>query len=365
MKAIKDYFSKDDIRALAQRYITIAPDFNISEFDGSATKNLDKQEYRERVAQIGKSLFAMYSQEYMAFFSDTEKVLLSWTNEPRDIHKDFVVESISHVIEHYGLESSKESFRLMELLTQIFTAEWCIRPYVDIHFAEFERQAEEWIESDNEHLRRLVSEGTRPNLPWGKKVKLNKEKPLWPLPLLGRLFNDSSEYVRRSVANHMNDWSKDYPEAVVETIAEWQKEGLDKKMVRHALRNLIKRAYSPALELVGVIPLKGKIRSFVAQAAEIKLGETQIFEIDIVSGASETQNVELDFVVHLIKKNGSTTQKVFKGGKFKLGANQTIKQHYKIPFKRITTRVYYSGVHKVELQINGQILGEATFFLQV
>ena len=365
MKAIKDYFSKDDIEALALRYANVDSGFEKDEFVRLAAKKLNTLEYRERVAQIGKSLLAMYSNEYMAFFRITEELLISWKREEKDLHKDFIVESISHVIEHYGIEHPIESFCLMELLTEIFTAEWCIRPYVDKQLATFETYADKWLESDNEHHRRLVSEGTRPNLPWGKKVQLNKEKPLWPLPLLNKLFNDPSEYVRRSVANHMNDWSKDYPEAVVETIQGWQKEGMEDKMVRHALRNLIKRAYAPALALLGISPLKGKIRNFTVIAEELKLGETQIFEIDLESTHSKQQSIELDFVVHLVKKNGKITPKVFKGGKFQLGEKQSIKQQYKIPFKKVTTRVYYSGMHKVELQVNGQILGEITFFLQV
>lgn len=365
MKAIKDYFSIGDIEALALRYANVDSDFKKDEFCSLATKKLNTLEYRERVAQIGKTLLAMYSNEYMAFFRITEKVLLHWRQEVKDIHKDFIVESISHVIEHYGLENPTESFCLMELLTEIFTAEWCIRPYLDKQFDTFETYANKWLESDNEHHRRLVSEGTRPNLPWGKKVQLNKEKPLWPLLLLNNLFNDSSEYVRRSVANHMNDWSKDFPEAVVETIQGWQKEGLEEKMVRHALRNLIKRAYAPALELIGILPLQGQVLNFRVIANELKLGETQVFQIQLESRHMQNQSIELDFVVHLVKKNGKTTPKVFKGGKFQLAEKQSIKQQYKLPFMKVTTRVYYSGMHKVELQINGQILGETKFFLQV
>lgn len=361
MEAIKDHFRKEKIQELANRFCEVDAQFDADNFVQQCSNNLSNKEYRERVAHIAEILWLQFA-DFESFFKVALPVLEKWALQTRDYRNDFICECISRIIEKEGLPYTKCSFILMEQLTQIFTAEWCIRPFVDQKFEELEPQLLTWIDSDNHHLRRLVSEGTRPTLPWGKKLQKLDEEPFFAVSYLLKLAGDESEYVRKSVSNHLNDFWKKHPETAIDICKELVQENrISDKDLRQALRNLIKNGNPQALALVGVTKFKGKLDSFTHSEAVV-LGSKLEVSLKLQSGAK--QKIEVDYVLGFRRKDGSHGKKVFKGNRTVSKEPQAHSLSFSLPIKAISTRKYYEGIQKIAVQVNGEILAESEFYLR-
>lgn len=361
MEAIKFHFRKEKIEELGQRFKKVDGTFDVQLFVRRGSENLEVLEYRERVAQIAEALWGSFS-EYEVFYQSAMPVLENWKLQPRDYRDDFICECISRVIENEGLSHSELSFNLMEQLTQIFTAEWCIRPFVDQKFEYLEERFSSWIVSENHHLRRLVSEGTRPTLPWGKKLQKLDAEPFFAIPYLMKLAGDESEYVRKSVSNHLNDFWKKQPDTALEICKELlHQKRISEKDLRQAIRNLIKAGNSDALALVGVASFKGLFQK-LNHSETVSMGEKLEAEIELKS--TKEQKVEVDYVLGFQRKDGSHGKKVFKGNRTTAKENQQMKLQFNLVIKHISTRKYYQGIQKIAVQVNGEILAESEFYLE-
>ncbi|MCP5094508.1 MAG: DNA alkylation repair protein, partial [Chloroflexi bacterium] len=207
----------------------------------------------------------------------------------------------------------------------------------------------------------------RPRLPWAGRLYQFIEDPTPTLALLEKLQNDPSEYVRRSVANHLNDIAKDHPDLVVATCRHWQK-GASKGtewIIRHALRSLIKDGNPGALELLGFAPPQLSIPAFSIEPATIQMGDTFSFTFTLQSKSETAQNLMIDYVIHFVKASGKQSGKVFKLKKAVLAPGETLTVTRKHEIKPITTRRYYPGTHRVTLQINGRPFGDVQFELNL
>ena len=361
MEAIKFHFREEKIKELGERFIEVDHRFDADTFLYNSALNLEQLEYRERVAQIAESLWNLFA-DYDGFYQSTLPVLEKWKLQPRDYRNDFICECISRIIENEGLHHTELSFDLMEHLTQIFTAEWCIRPYVDQKFEELEPRLEKWMQSENHHLRRLVTEGTRPTLPWGKKLQKLDEEPFFAVSFLLKLAGDESEYVRKSVSNHLNDFWKKQPDTAIEICKELvANQRISDKDLRQALRNLIKNGNPDALALVGVSPFGGSVQNFT-HSNSVLMGEKLQVELELIS--NKEQKVEVDYVLGFMRKDGSYGKKVFKGNRTPAPTKQVVKLNFSLPIKPISTRKYYEGVQKIAVQVNGEILAESQFYLE-
>jgi 3-methyladenine DNA glycosylase AlkC len=361
MEAIKDHFRKEKIEELAKRFHSVDENFDHTEFVNRSATNLDTLEYRERVAQIADSLWKLFP-DYEAFYQSALPVLEKWRLQARDYRNDFICEVISRIIENEGLEFTPLSFDLMEPLTQIFTAEWCIRPYLDHKFEELELRLETWMQSDNHHLRRLVSEGTRPTLPWGKKLQKLDSDPFFAIPYLLKLAGNESEYVRKSVSNHLNDFWKKHPNTAIEVCQELVTDNrISDKDLRQALRNLIKEGNPDALALVGVEKFKGSIQKF-QHPNTVALGKK--LDVQLELSPQKKQKIEVDYVLGFQRKDGSHGKKVFKGNRTENKENRKLTLAFSLPIKPISTRKYYEGIQKIAVQVNGEILAESEFYLE-
>ena len=191
------------------------------------------------------------------------------------------------------------------------------------------------------------------------------EDPAPILPLLEQLKDDSEDYVRRSVANNLNDIAKDHADLVTNIAQEWMKDAtpIRKKLVRHALRTLIKSGHTGALKALGYGLPKVTISRFAVLTEEVILSGALEFEAEITSVADTSQPLVIDFVVHHMRASGETTPKVFKWKTTTLKAGTVLKGSKRHPMRLITTRRYYSGRHKVEILINGMNFGGADFLL--
>ncbi len=362
----KNLINAAAVDAAAQRLALVSPGFDAAGFVALATDGLDALELKARASHVCAALEAHLPPGF-----DAAAELLQWAMHGRgdtgdgDGLRGWILWPVGEYIARHGQASPEQALALLRLLTPRFTAEWALRPFIENHPALTFRTLHRWSTDPDEHVRRLVSEGSRPRLPWGLQLKGLIADPSPTLPLLRRLQDDDSDYVRRSVANHLNDIAKDHPALV----AAWIEEHLPdapparQKLLRHAARTLVKRGDPRVLAAFGLgQKLKGTATLALAPR-RIALGESVELRITLASTARLAQALVIDYAVHHVKAAGHSAAKVFKGWRIELAAGETRVLAKRHAVKPITTRTYHAGRHGVDLRINGRVEAAGAFDL--
>jgi 3-methyladenine DNA glycosylase AlkC len=256
----------------------------------------------------------------------------------------------------YGLEDFEAAMRLQHELTRRFTAEYSIRAFLEQQPERTLTRLRSWAGEDNVHVRRLVSEGTRPRLPWAPQLRAFRADPTPVLALLELLKDDPELYVRRSVANNLNDIGKDHPEILVDTCRRWAAGASRERawIIGHALRSLVKRGHPGALAVLGFAAApKVRVAGATLSPRRVRLGGKLHFRLDLVSTAARAQELLADFTVHFVKASGKTAPKVFKLRRLVLPAKGRLSLEGRVSFADLTTRRHYPGVHRLDLLLNG------------
>ncbi len=366
MEPFKNKINQEVAETIAGRIKKNFKSFDDKGFVANVVKKLDPLELKERSIMIAEELMIFLPDNY----EEAVKVLiLSLGDQAKDEtnigNNGFQHFPISNFIEKYGVEHFDASIKLIEALTKRFTGEFAIRPFLIKYPKKTLDVMYQWSKSDNLHLKRLASEGTRPYLPWGIKLQQFINDPTPVLPILEQLKNDPSKYVQNSVANNLNSISKDNPDIVIKTLREWKKNPTKTIdwITKHALRTLFKDGNKESLELLGYGEPEVSINKFKLQSKKIKLGQSIDFQFEIASDSKKDQNLMIDHVIHFMKANGKTSAKVFKLTTKKIKASETLVVQKKHPLKPVTTRKYYSGEHAIAIQVNGKILAKENFEL--
>jgi 3-methyladenine DNA glycosylase AlkC len=236
-------------------------------------------------------------------------------------------------------------------LTEAFSSEFAIRPFLIRYEKKALARLEKWARHENEHVRRLVSEGSRPLLPWGERIPAFVSDPKRTWALLDSLYRDPSEYVRRSVANHVNDHAKNHPEFVLKQLSKWKK---SEKLVRHALRTLIKKGDPRALALIGIESGGIDIVDFRLGKKSIRLDEALPATLTLKNTKSKPLRVVVDFEIGLRGSRGQTRTKVFKGKSVTIPARERVVLTLSQKLRTVTTRSYYPGTQTWRVIVNGK-----------
>jgi 3-methyladenine DNA glycosylase AlkC len=266
----------------------------------------------------------------------------------------------------YGVKHFHEGMRANYEVTQRFTAEYSIRPFLMQHTEQSLNLLHEWAADPSHHVRRLVSEGTRPRLPWASRLPMFQKDPSPVVELLDRLKDDPSLYVRRSVANNLNDIGKDNPEILFALTRKWLKgASADREwVVRHALRSAIKRAEPEALEILGYgNKAEVEIQDVIITPSTPQIGSSVKIEFQLSNSSRIKQPCLVDLQVHFVKANGSSSPKVFKLAEFDLETGEQRNVRKTISLKQHTTRTHYAGKHVVGVLVNGKPLEIGSFAL--
>jgi len=372
MEPFKNLFNEKIISGMGDHFLKAWPDFDRDAFVRSATDNLDALELKARSEQITQSMHQYLPKDYphtgqIMLTSLTPEDGSDLSNIPVNTKgiSGWAVMPMAHYVGLWGMSHFELSMTLLKEMTIRSSSEFGIR------FFLIEKQKEtlavlmEWTKDKNEHVRRLLSEGTRPRLPWAMQLPAFRKQPELILPLLEALKDDPSEYVRRSVANNLNDIAKDHPDRVAAIAKQWLR-GASKnrqKLVRHACRSLIKQGHQATLSALGYGPAKVKLEDLSLKTPTVNFGEALIFEITLHSEATEDQALIIDYIIHHQKANGKTTTKVFKWKTLTLAGRAIHRAKKKHPFRQITTRVYYPGLHRIEIMLNGEVQGGVDFEL--
>jgi len=354
--ALKHFFDEALIARLAAAMTAAHRSFPRARFAAEATRGLDDLELMDRARHIAaalrRALPADYERAAAILIASLGPVLEQ--TEGNGMSAFFYLPHVILVAEH-GLEHFETSMRAQYELTQRFSAEFSLRAFLDRYPAESLRVLARWCIDPSAHVRRLVSEGTRPRLPWAPRLRRFLDDPTPILALLERLRDDPELYVRRSVANHLGDIGKDHPARLLEVAERWMRDATPERawVVRHALRYLVKRGDRRALAILGF----GASAVAVAGQAiprRLAIGASTKVSIDVTSKAKQAQRLEVDLAVHFVKADGTTRPKVFKLRTLDLAPRATATVARTISFASLTTRRPYPGRHRLEVIVNGQ-----------
>ncbi len=372
MEPFKNNFSIQLVLLIADQLEAHLPTFDRAGFVANAASELDKLELKERVQFIADRIHMGLPEQFderhrilIAMLHREEKTGIDLQSNEDGI-RGWGVLPLCAVVGQYGLECFEGSLDVLKEMTSRFSSEFDVRHFL---LADQDRALEimaGWIDDPDYHVRRLVSEGTRPRLPWAMKLPQLIDNPAPVLPFLEALRDDKEEYVRRSVANHLNDIAKDHPDLVADLAFDWMN-GADKnrkKLLRHACRTLIKQGHSKALEVFGFGKPQIKLNELVIENSVVEFGTSLGFSADIKSTSKDSQSLVIDYLVHFKKSNGSLAAKVFKWKTLSLGPQEKICITKSHAIRPITTRKYYPGQHALSLRINGVDYGMAEFCLQ-
>lgn len=362
----KNEFNKEMLFQMGEHFKRVSPTFDAKGFTAKASAGLESLELKERSTHIANILADFLPDD----FEVAAKILIDSLapSEPYDPKLGITGWStwpMNQYVSTHGKNDFETSMRIFKALTPHFSSEFDIRYFL---IDDEERTLEvlkSWLHDPNHHVRRLVSEGTRPRLPWGIKLQSFVSDPSPILPLLEALKDDDEEYVRRSVANSLNDIAKDNPDIVANIAKDWLA-GANKdrtKLVKHACRTLIKQGHKKTLTALGYGEPQVTLEKFEIKNTQVNFGSALEFDMVLKSDKNIGQDLIIDYAIHHMKANGETTPKVFKWkiATLKSGANITASKKH--PMKKITTRKYYNGLHKVEIIINGVSYGIQKFEL--
>lgn len=365
---VRDVFNPEATRDLADRIKRVWPAFQDLTFCEAIIKGMPPLSFNDRMTLIADQLTIHLPKD----FPTSQRILIDALGPPQSDEQimaaNFTVLSLCHYVSVHGL--SQQHFHLsmnaFYHMTQRFSAEFAIRPFLKTFPQETLETLKSWAHDPSAHVRRLISEGTRPRLPWGMRLHQFIKEPLDVIQLLDLLKSDPILLVRRSVANNLNDIAKDNPDLVVETLQRWNQEAPGKDMdwiTRHALRTLLKQGHPGALALQGFKPPNLRVHDFQLQSDQIQLGQGINLQATLHSESDLPQELMIDYAVHFLKKNGKRSPKVFKLTTRTLHPHQPLHIQKNHPIKKITTRTYYPGQQEVELLINGKSFGKIAFQL--
>lgn len=368
--SLKDeLFNAKKVKQLSGEIKAAYPKFDTRGFERQVLKDFPKQELMERIRGIRNQLRAFLPKSY----PEAVKVILKALPSELDNKKtdndfgDFIYAPYSYFVATYGCTEKHVDLSLGALkeITKRFSAEGALRDFLNAFPDKTLQAVNKWAKDKNYHVRRLASEGTRPNLPWAKRINV---LPAKMSPVLDQLHADSTRYVVRSVANHLNDLSKIDKKLTLSLLKKWRKakkqnhKELD-YLTNHSLRTLIRAGDADALRMVGFASDQLNVTDFQVKPKKVKVGEAVSFSFKLSSTSGKAQNVMVDYILYFNKANGKLSPKTFKLAKILLEPEETIVLKKSHALKLMRTRALYPGEHQIELQINGHCFGCESFML--
>lgn len=378
MEPFKNFLNTTLVSKMAEHFQSHWPDFDKKSFiaDTMAYNNEDFETLE--LKQRSNRITDMMIRYLPADFEEAGQILMSslgtalgddlasGKDDPVGI-SGWAIMPLEHYVAQQGHGHLDLSMNLFKEMTKRGTAEFGIRYFLEKYPEKALAVMKTWTSDDNVHVRRLTSEGSRPKLPWGIHLPVFIKDPAPVVELLQLLKDDDKEYVRRSVANNLNDIAKDHPDLVASIAEEWMVDASKdrKRLVRHACRTLLKNGHPKTLQVLGFAPPVINNATIQLLTPELILGEALEFSLSLHSGVDHEQAVMVDFIIHHQKANGTTTPKVFKWKTATLAPDKPLVISKRHAIKKITTRVYYAGLHRLEVVVNGVSVGKKDFQLLI
>ena len=341
-------YNHESIRGLALGIGSVHPSFQVNEFlESIIDKTWDDLELKARTRKVTITLGSYLPADYKEAISILDKVVENHATE-------FIGVVFPDFIEVFGQddENLDISIDALERYTKYSTSEFAVRPFIINHEERVMARMYAWSTDENEHVRRLASEGCRPQLPWAQSLPKFKQDPTPILPILEQLKTDPSLYVRKSVANNLNDISKTHPDLVAKLAKEWYgKHEYTNWIVKHGCRTLLKKGNRDVLAIFGYHNTSIDVHDFTLEATSIAIGDEINFSFTI--SVSDATKVRLEYGIYFVKANGKRSRKIFQISETSLKENEKKSYTKKHSFKNLSTRKHYEGTHSIALIVNG------------
>lgn len=354
--AFKDEIDRKAVERIAAAFASVDGEFDSERFVRAATRGLVELELKARIAHVAAALHGMLDRD----FAEMAPVLVA-AAEAGDL-RGWTAWPVVGVVEAHGTESPGDAFLAMAALTGRCSCEFAIRPLIETVPVETFAVLDRWVQHPDPAVRRLVSEGTRPRLPWGLRLRALQRDPRPVLALLDCLHDDPDEIVRRSVANHLNDIAKDHPDVAIEVARRWHAIAAPTTpaLLRRALRTLVKQGDHDALSLLGYDPdVRVEVdRPFVD--GDARLGSGFSISVAVTSLETSSVDIEVDYVLHRATVAGKQSAKVWKLGRRTLQPGSTATLTKRHSLARTTVRTWHPGDYLLEIQVNGTIRTSTT-----
>ncbi len=313
----------------------------------------EQMEWKERVVHTTQTLQQFLPADYPKAVGILVQVIDA-------IEKDHPgIEKLAYVIfpdylARFGLDDLETSTRAMERMTQFITCEFGVRPFILKYPELMLEQMTKWSLHPSHKVRRLASEGSRPRLPWAVALPFLKKDPQQVIPLLSNLMEDESDWVRKSVANHLNDISKDHPEVFLSFVKNWQgKSKATDAIIKHGARTLLKQAHPDIVVLFELNQSAFELTQYRVITPQVLWGAYLEFALTVKNTSPSPVALRLEYAMYYRKANNTLSKKVFKISERTVLPYDSIAVTRRQSFKAITTRVYYPGLHQVAVIVNG------------
>jgi 3-methyladenine DNA glycosylase AlkC len=363
---LKDLYSAAFYDQLSNSFSHTMEGFDKTKFKRSLLiDSFEKMELKERMKHTARCMHPFMPGTFgPASVHIISKIIDRWRKH------EFPKGGLEHIflpdyIETYGLEDYNNAIEALELVTQYITCEFAVRPFFLRYYQPMLAQMIRWSTHESAAVRRLASEGSRPRLPWAMSVPDLKKDPSVILPILENLKNDTSETVRRSVANSLNDIAKDHPELVITLARKWK--GISPEVdavIKHGSRTLLKKGHTGILAHYGLESKHVDLSGLEVLTPNVTIGDSLRFRFSVINKARAAQTVRLEYGIYYLKANNKLAKKVFKISERLFQAGESITIDRSQSFKLITTRVFYPGAHQLSVIVNGDEKAMANFALE-
>lgn len=364
MEPLKKAYNKEFFNQFLKALKTVKPNMDETAFiKATFTKDWELYELKQRMRHIAKVLHQFLNADFKIAIEEIKQLIFALQQQGTSGNYTYMF--IPDYVEVYGQEYIEESILSFETITPFASCEFAIRPFIVKNEKYVLAKLKEWCFHENHHIRRLASEGCRPRLPWAMALPKFKENPKPIIPLLTFLLNDESEYVRKSVANNLNDISKDHPDQLIAFTTEHIGQTTHTDWIlKHANRNLLKQAEPDVMKLFGYgNTAQIDIQHFTLQQKQINLGDDLFFEFSLANNHSKELLIRLEYAIYYLKQNGTLSKKVFKISEKSYAPFSVTQANRKQHFKPISTRKYHFGIHKIAIIANGKEFDLSEFTL--
>lgn len=346
---LKNRYTPEFIQVFCSKITTVYPKFNAQGFSQFVfDEHWQNKQLKARMRHITLGLGQFLPKDYQQSIAILTKVCAQLESSIDGL----LWMSLPDFVEVFGLDDYQTSIKALAIFTPIASAEFAIRVFIELYPEQTMQQMQQWANSDNEHCRRLASEGARPMLPWASALPDFKKNPDAILPILTTLRDDKSAYVRRSVANNLNDISKHNPQIVIKLTKQWLGYSHNRdKLLKHACRTLLKQARPEIMQLFNFHPPQHiKIKKFSSDLS-VKIGQSLNFSF-MISSQKTLGLLRIEYGIYFMRSNKNQHKKIFKisEANYQNKQKNICKTH---SFKPISSRKYYIGKHKLCVIING------------
>lgn len=356
MEPLKEMFGPVFYNKLAEAFKLAHKPFPAEQFLHDVLQPLASLSLNERMRHTSVTLHQHLPQDYGKAIAIMREVI-------PQLNPGYTTLTFPDFVNQFGTHDFKTSLSALHYFTRFGSSEFAIRTFLKLDFEQTIQHLYKWSEDESEHVRRLSSEGSRPRLPWSFKLDAVIQNPKHTQPILENLKQDESLYVRKSVANHINDFSKDSPEYVLKLVKGWdQSHPHTAWIVKRGCRSLFKQGDKKTLAAFNYTKdVQVAVKNFSLTPATIKIGGAINFAFELVSKKKSVQKLMVDYRIHYAKKSGALLPKVFKLKELSLKSGESISISKKQRFQDFTTRKHFPGKHKLEIVVNGAVVKRLAF----